>query len=205
MAGDQRDRPIHRYFLAQHFLLFCVTVVGVAGARVAYGPVEGKHTTVTETAVVMQTIVAVVQVPTTTYCLLRCSGKDGLGLIRERYMLIASLVALPCVLLADAYVACVAFLGPGDESARSPVAAGKTAVLRNALMTLLPDVVVLVGFFWAGARAKLAETDPEKVEQVREGFARGVQAEMDAEKIERAVERERVARERAGDGVEGEP
>lgn len=206
LAGDERGRPIHRYFLGQHFVLFCITIVGVVGARLAYASDGGNHTGVAEAAVVMQTVIAVIQIPTAIYCLVRCSGT---ALFREQYLLTASLVSLPFVLVANAYVACVAFLGP-DET-WSPVSTANTAVLRNGLMTLVPDMAMLVAFFWAGAKAKLAETDPEKAQRARElieqRVARRVQAEMDAEKIERAVEGEREAREKAerdGDAVEGE-
>lgn len=202
LAGDERGRPIHRYFIGQQFLLFCITIVGVAGARVAYGPIDGKHTNVAEAAVVMQTIIAVILVPATIYCLVRCSGT---ALFREQYLLIASLVSLPFVLVANAYVACVAFLGPNETW--SPVSTANTAVLRNGLMTLLPEMVMLVVFFWAGSKAKLAETDPEKAARARELIEQRVQAEMDAEKIGRAMEGEREVREKAernGDAIEGE-
>lgn len=199
MAGHERKR--NQYYLGTHILIFATAIVGAVGGGGTNETASGSRSKVAQAAAALCAIIAVVQIPTTVYCLLRWSK----NLARERYMLVATALSLPFVLVLNAYVACCAFVGPSDTF--SPLSTTTTGVLVNAMMTLVPDLIILAVFFWAGSKAKLSETNPEHIERRQADSEAHMKAVMDTEKISDAVEAEmeRGEAEKNDFGTEGEP
>jgi hypothetical protein len=163
--------------VALHIPLFVAFIVGSVGAAKAYEPTDGHGRSdprLSAASVLFLILLSLLTAFSVAYAIRwrRC------GYLEKR-LLVSVGVTLPFVYVSVTYVICCAFSLPSETF--SPLSRTKRSVAVNAAMTTVPECLVMALFLWAGVYAKLAETNPEKEEQITEAARASRAAKVEAE------------------------